>query len=194
MHTRITTTVVNMFWNRTESRFVFPDDVFRDGLHWREISREEALSIADSAPVVLVIRNNAMESAAWFDRGHPLFAGVGPHAVGVTRYYRYDLQPFRESTSTSARTSDAPPVTPPIQPRVARSTPAQVRTKTWIEIELVDEDGVPVAREPYTLNLPDGDIRSGTLDSRGRARVEDIDPGTCEVSFPEIDRREWRAA
>ncbi len=34
----------------------------------------------------------------------------------------------------------------------------------------------------------------GYLDSNGRARIDGIDPGVCEVSFPDIDANEWRAA
>jgi hypothetical protein len=66
--------------------------------------------------------------------------------------------------------------------------------KTWVEIRLVDEDGKPVPNQKYTLKLPDGTARNGSLDEHGHARVEQIDPGTCLVSFPEIDAREWKRA
>lgn len=66
--------------------------------------------------------------------------------------------------------------------------------RTWIEIELVDQDGKPVVGEKYRIDLPDGTMRRGSLDSNGRARVDQIDPGFCEVSFPGLDASEWRPA
>jgi hypothetical protein len=64
--------------------------------------------------------------------------------------------------------------------------------KTWIEIELVDEEGNPVPGERYKITLPDGKtVSEGTLDANGRARVEGIDPGTCQISFPDLDKDAW---
>jgi hypothetical protein len=68
----------------------------------------------------------------------------------------------------------------------------QLSTKTWIEIRLVDQDGKPVPNERYWMKLPDGSEQRGSLDDKGSARVEGIDPGTCMISFPDIDKREWR--
>jgi type VI secretion system secreted protein VgrG len=63
----------------------------------------------------------------------------------------------------------------------------------WIEIKLVDEDGKPVPGEEYKVTLPDGStVASGTLDEKGRARVEGIDPGSCKVTFPNLDTSAWR--
>jgi type VI secretion system secreted protein VgrG len=62
---------------------------------------------------------------------------------------------------------------------------------SWIEIELVDEDDQPVPGEKYEINLPDGSVASGTLDEKGLARVEGIDPGTCRVTFPDLDKDAW---
>jgi len=64
--------------------------------------------------------------------------------------------------------------------------------RSWIEIELVDDEGNPVPDEPYTIVTGDGTSRSGTLDARGRAREEGIDPGACKITFPR--RHMWRAA
>ena len=63
----------------------------------------------------------------------------------------------------------------------------------WIEIELSDEDGNPVPGEPYSITLPDGStVADGTLDEKGRARVDNIDPGTCKVTFPNLDEEAWQ--
>jgi len=47
--------------------------------------------------------------------------------------------------------------------------------------------------EKYRIKLPNGKLIDGTLDARGEARMDGIDPGTCEVSFPDIDANEWQA-
>jgi len=65
--------------------------------------------------------------------------------------------------------------------------------KHWIEIELVDEDNHPVPGEPYAIKLPDGEtVAEGTLDDKGFARVDGIDPGSCEVTFPRLDKSGWK--
>jgi type VI secretion system secreted protein VgrG len=62
----------------------------------------------------------------------------------------------------------------------------------WIEIELVDEEGNPVPGEEYQITLPDGStVASGTLDEKGKARVEGIDSGSCKVTFPNQDKSAW---
>lgn len=63
--------------------------------------------------------------------------------------------------------------------------------KSWIEIELLDEDDHPVPGEKYEITLPDGSVAQGTLDEKGFARVEGIDPGTCQITFPELDQEAW---
>jgi hypothetical protein len=83
----------------------------------------------------------------------------------------------------------APPPAPKRAPRVMKAPPPEL---TFIEIVLADEDGVPAAGERYEVRLPNGEIRSGTLDEDGKARVERIPDGQCEVTFPDLDGRDWR--
>ncbi|NVN91639.1 MAG: type VI secretion system tip protein VgrG [Desulfuromonadales bacterium] len=67
--------------------------------------------------------------------------------------------------------------------------------KSWIEIELVDEDGKPVPGEVYKVTLPDGEtVATGTLDEKGIARIEGIDPGNCKITFPNLDKDAWAKA
>jgi type VI secretion system secreted protein VgrG len=66
--------------------------------------------------------------------------------------------------------------------------------KSWIEIELVDEEGKPMAGESYQVTLPDGSVESGTLDEKGFAHVGNIDPGNCQVTFPNLDKEAWEEA
>jgi type VI secretion system secreted protein VgrG len=63
----------------------------------------------------------------------------------------------------------------------------------WIEIKLVDTEGNPVPGEKYKITLPDGStVAEGTLDGKGYARVDGIDPGTCKVTFPNLDQSVWK--
>lgn len=64
--------------------------------------------------------------------------------------------------------------------------------KTWVDVQLVNEDGEPMAGERYILKITDGSVREGTLDASGRVRVNGIDPGTCTVIFPDLHASEWK--
>jgi len=89
------------------------------------------------------------------------------------------------SSSASSSSSNAPWHDP--------NNPANKDKKSWIEIELVDQDKKPVPGEPYRITLPDGQtLAEGTLDDKGQARVEGIDPGSCKVTFPQRDKRSWK--
>jgi type VI secretion system secreted protein VgrG len=72
-----------------------------------------------------------------------------------------------------------------------KSNPAK---KSWIEIKLVDEEKNPVPGEPYSITLPDATVASGTLDDKGFARIDGIDPGTCQITFPQRDTAAWKKA
>jgi LysM repeat protein len=63
--------------------------------------------------------------------------------------------------------------------------------KTWVEVELLDRNKRPVKGLAVELALPDGSVVSGTLSDKGSFRKDGIDPGTCRVSFPDLDGREW---
>lgn len=62
---------------------------------------------------------------------------------------------------------------------------------TWIEIRLIDMEGNPVPQKKYQITTPDGNVVSGALDSDGLARVDNIPPGTCKITFPELDQDAW---
>lgn len=68
----------------------------------------------------------------------------------------------------------------------------EAEERSWIEIELVDEDDQPVTGERYRITLPDGTtVAQGTTGSDGVARVSGIDPGTCKITFPDLDKDAW---
>jgi type VI secretion system secreted protein VgrG len=70
----------------------------------------------------------------------------------------------------------------------------QEQSTSWIEIEMVDKDDKPVPGERYKITLPDGTTAEGTLDHQGFARVDGIDPGTCQITFPDLDQDAWERA
>jgi type VI secretion system secreted protein VgrG len=76
-------------------------------------------------------------------------------------------------------------------PRHQPNSEDSKQKKAWIEIELVDDNGKPVPGEEYEVTTPEGTVARGTLDEKGFARVDGIDPGTCKVTFPRLDKRAW---
>jgi len=94
------------------------------------------------------------------------------------------------------------PPAPPVEPAMAASASpgeekhkADEEKKSWIEIELVDEDDNPIPGERYKVTLPDGKtVAEGTLDENGFARVDGIDPGNCKITFPNLDKDAWEKA
>lgn len=90
----------------------------------------------------------------------------------------------RAAAAAHRRDDDERPTDPP-PPR---------ETKTWITIRLVDDDDPPrpVAHARFRIRLPDDSTREGRLDAMGTAHFEGLDPGACEVTFPDYDREAWR--
>jgi type VI secretion system secreted protein VgrG len=83
-----------------------------------------------------------------------------------------------------------------LKPNKPPETEEEKQKKTgWIEIELVDQDDQPVPGESYRIILPDGEsVAEGTLDEKGFARIEDIEPGTCKITFQNQDKDSWKTA
>jgi len=74
------------------------------------------------------------------------------------------------------------------------SEPAGQNRTHWISIELKDDKGKPVPNQEYEVKTSDGDIVGGKLDEDGKAKVEGLPPGQCEVRFPRLHNSEWRKA
>jgi probable HAF family extracellular repeat protein len=64
--------------------------------------------------------------------------------------------------------------------------------KSWIEIQLVDKAGNPMAHEKYELYLPDGSVIEGELDENGIASASGVEPGTADITFPDLDPDSWK--
>ena len=45
--------------------------------------------------------------------------------------------------------------------------------------------------EIIPVTLPDGTVDQGTLDDKGHARVDGIDPGSCVITFPNREKQAW---
>lgn len=83
----------------------------------------------------------------------------------------------------------------PVTPYTPPSTPEErAQKKSWIEIILVDEEGHRVPGKKYQITMPDQSVKVGTLDAKGFARVDGIDPGTCHVTFPGLVDDSWSRA
>jgi type VI secretion system secreted protein VgrG len=65
------------------------------------------------------------------------------------------------------------------------------KKKSWIKLKLVDEEGKPVPGEAYEIKTSDGKYRTGSLNNKGEAHVKGIEPGNCEVTFPNLDKDAW---
>ena len=97
-----------------------------------------------------------------------------------------DASPFvpLDATLTADAGSSADQPAPPVV--------VNPEKKHWVEIELLDEQGKPVPDEMYHIELPDGSSVDGTLDAKGQARLEGIDPGNCKITFPNIHATDWK--
>jgi hypothetical protein len=69
--------------------------------------------------------------------------------------------------------------------------PPRQTAKTWVEVCLVDMEGNPVGRKRYAIQTPSGTVEEGNLDNTGRVRLNNIDPGTCIFTFPDLDMEAW---
>ena len=61
----------------------------------------------------------------------------------------------------------------------------------WIAIKLEDHEGRPAMFARYKVKLPDGTETRGTLDKDGKARLDPVPAGNCEISFPDVHKDEW---
>ena len=71
------------------------------------------------------------------------------------------------------------------------AAPTQRETKRdWIEIEIVYDDGTPYDGNCH-VQLPSGAETDGAPDEDGVVRIDGLLPGSCRVSFPDLDASVW---
>lgn len=114
------------------------------------------------------------------DRHQPLYQAL---ATAIEMGDLLVLERMRESTAVVSPVSPSEP--PP------QKLPPVVTSRTFIEIELLDQSG---RRFPTRLRitLPDGSRQQPAFD--GFIRIDGLDPGTCDIEFPDVDGRSWDSA
>lgn len=62
----------------------------------------------------------------------------------------------------------------------------------WIGVRLFDDNGQPLAGERYLITMPDGThVAKGKTNKNGEVEVRGIDPGSCSITFPDLDGATW---
>lgn len=106
----------------------------------------------------------------------------------LSRDWRPPLEPDgllllrRKVMNRVVRPNDVPVLTPSqIVPR---------EEKSWIAIELVDEDGEPYVGD-VEITLPDGRKVRGSSNAKGLLRLDGIPAGNCRVTLRGLDASSW---
>jgi hypothetical protein len=88
---------------------------------------------------------------------------------------------LQQGGSTVEPFIDPPVQEPPPKPK------AEPKEKTWFQCQVLDEEGIPMAGERYTLVDSDGGRHEGKLDADGKVYIPPIlDPGDCTIRLPDI--------
>ena len=153
----------------------------QNGQRYHVVPADEARAILDKLAATTVSR---AEKAA-LQEAIPMLptrAFTAPSKLLLLR-----VTPQRYSPSASSE----PAMTPS---QIARSQIARspVSERHWIEVKLVDEHSKGISGIDYVIITPDNQQHSGVTGEDGIARLEDIPPGQCKVSFPELDKADWR--
>lgn len=92
---------------------------------------------------------------------------------------------------TVTASPDEPEPNPPEEPS---TTGGPVHLTGWIDVRLVDDAGKPIMGERFELQLTNGKIEYGVTDEDGGIFFDDIEIGTCQICFPDLDGESWEAA
>ncbi|MBX9601321.1 MAG: type VI secretion system tip protein VgrG [Bryobacteraceae bacterium] len=140
-----------------------------------------------TAPVDAVDADNAVTGQVSQVRSHPRFQ--------PSRQIQFLAGQISLGSQAPVEHSQVPPAPPALlQVDAPAHDPREEENrekKSWVEIKLVDEEGNPVPGEMYAITLGDETIASGTLDEKGFARVDHIDPGQVRITFPNLDKDAW---
>jgi hypothetical protein len=101
-------------------------------------------------------------------------------ALAARKILAYAYKPALVGTAPAPPPSERPP-----------EAAAPKTELSWIAIEVVDDEGKPVPNVKYRIELPDFSTREGRTDAQGKYKLTGIEPGTCKISFPELDKEAW---
>lgn len=68
------------------------------------------------------------------------------------------------------------------------------QNSSWIEVEIIDERGVPIAGQLVRVTTANGECRESFTDARGLVRISGIAPGSTKVTLPDLDEAVWKRA
>lgn len=109
--------------------------------------------------------------------GSPQAATMSAAKAGGSAFTRTECNP-------AAAAAAAQKVAPP---------PAATGT-TWVEVEVVDNDGKPLPYQKVRVTDGGGTERIAYSDAKGVARVDGMAKGECKVTLADLDRSSWEPA
>lgn len=124
----------------------------------------------------------------------PRYVEVPAWVVVDERELSTDARFFRETHegfSGSALDLSAGPGAAPSAPAESAAPAEEEGPRAWIEVELQDAQGRPVPDQTCRIKLTDGSEVEKRTDKFGVVRVDELEPGVCEVSFPELKDGSW---
>lgn len=168
---------------------------FRDVAAAREFLRPLLAQAGNALAIRRVLEPNTMvRDVDLLDELARRVVDEGLLVVSCADTYLTSIQgTLTESSAAAAATTTAAATTPlqdeeAAQAASSAATEAAAEETHYIEIELKDDEGKPVADEAWFVELPDGSTKSGRTDANGFARIDGVDPGTAKVSFPDLDK------
>ncbi len=94
------------------------------------------------------------------------------------------------TTGTHADGPTFGPATPP--PTQGSRTPPTPAKRSWIEVEVVDDGGKPLRGERVQIKDAEGKTRELFTDEKGIVRMDDIAPGSADITMPHLDQDLWK--
>ncbi len=92
------------------------------------------------------------------------------------------------------RTKKKAPPRAPAAAAAAKDERPTTEPQNWVALEMKDDEGHPLAGERFLVTASDGRRIEGALDAAGKARVEGVSPGQCQITFPGRHGLSWRPA
>ncbi|MGI0118462.1 hypothetical protein [Zooshikella sp. RANM57] len=146
----------------------------------------EAIDKFESSPAELDKQATSIDSVTVYEnsKGFDLTEGpVGPIAPALLDQNTDAIIPYIDSRIIPAKYLD--------RKRADKIPVVYLKAATWLELELLDEEGTPVPNETYDVLLKDGRKLSGQLNSQGYAKLEGIPAlDVVSVDFPQLEE-EW---